>query len=90
MKQNLVVLSSIRDVRQRYADAESKLGHEANVLTLAVQTAAGRLFRFGFLSRIWKRLRYFFRGYFYTSAEMEEVTRLERAVDGFMAAFQHQ
>jgi hypothetical protein len=85
---NALILQSIADLTAKYAAAETKLKEESDALLQAVEISSSRLMRFGILSQIWKRIRYYIFGYFYTYNEMEEVARLEIAVEKFMAAFQ--
>jgi hypothetical protein len=49
--------------------------------------AQRRLFRFGWLSRLYRRLRCYFKGYYYDAAEMVEVEALANSVEQFLIQF---
>ena len=85
---NALILQSLADLTAKYAAAETKPKQESDALLLAVEISSSQRMRFGILSQIWKRIRYYIFGYFYTANEMEEVARLEITVEKFMAAFQ--
>lgn len=46
-----------------------------------------KLFRFGWLSRLYRSIRYYFRGYYYDPAEMVEVEALANSVQQFLVQF---
>jgi hypothetical protein len=84
---NLAVMRGASEARAKYSEGEQKLTREAASLAAAVLIVDRKLRRFQFLSDVIRRIRFYFFGYYYTAADMEHVVELERAVDGFMAAF---
>lgn len=83
---NLSVMRGTSEARAKYSEGEQKLTREAASLG-AVLIVDRKLRRFRLLSDVIRRIRFYFFGYYYTAADMEHVVELERAVDGFMAAF---
>lgn len=67
----------------------SKLKSEITVLTSEVTRAQKALFKFGWFSRTWKRIRFHVIGYYYDSKDMIMVEELSRAVDRFISSFKH-
>jgi hypothetical protein len=86
-RNNLAVMRGISEARTKYAEGEQKLTKEVASLSAAVRVAHRRLRRFRLLSDLIRRIRFHLLGHYYTAADMEHVVELERAVDGFMAAF---
>jgi hypothetical protein len=84
---NLAVMRGTSEARAKYSEGEQKLTREAASLAAAVLIVDRKLRRFRFLSDVIRRIRFYFFGYYYTATDMEQVVELERAVDGFMAAF---
>jgi hypothetical protein len=65
---------------------------ERNVQKLSedIGKAQNRLFRFGWLSRLYRMLRCYFRGYYYDSAEMVQVEALASSVDQYLEQFDRE
>jgi len=63
-----------------------RIERESTALSEAVQRAKRALFRFRFLSELYKNIRYAIKGNYYSSAEMEHVDALAAAVDQFIVA----
>jgi hypothetical protein len=89
-QENARISKTISEMEQKYAEGERKLEKEVSTLQLAAAHATRRLRRFGFLSHIFKLIRYRLFDYYYTSAEMEEANTLEEAVERFIAAFKRK
>jgi len=84
---NLVLATSLETHRHSVAKLIEEMGRDTTILSLAVGRAQKSLFRYGFVSRIFKKLRFVIRGYYYSRNEMTEVEALGRALDKFIARF---
>ena len=89
-QENGRISKTVSEMEQKYAKGERKLEEEVSTLQLATAHAIRRLRRYGFLSHIFKLIRYRLFNYYYTSAEMEDAITLEQAVDRFIAAFKRK
>jgi len=70
-------------------DLEGRLIGQDKLLADALNEAKRRLFGLGFLSHLWRLLRYWFRGYYYSTEEFAHVDRLASAVERFVDAFRN-
>ena len=85
---NTAALYLIRSDLKIAGDLKRRLIHEDKALVLAICEAKRTLFRFGFLSRVWRLLRYWANGSYYKAEEFNVVEKLETAVLRFVAAFE--
>jgi hypothetical protein len=66
---------------------ETKLAQEDQLLSDTILATRTSVLPFGILSHYWRLLRYFFRGYYYSSKDLLSVDRLDAAVRRFVSAF---
>lgn len=86
-EQNRLILVTVDASSNRLVEAENRFNLEDDKLSDAISTAQKQLFRFGWLSKIYKDLRYRFKGFYYTPDEESAVSSLNKAVENFMKAF---
>ena len=80
-------LAKITEALKQFREFESKVDAGNEKLSDALKEAHKELFRFSFLSKWWRYLRYRFGGSYYTSKEFIYVQRLAMVVDDFIASF---
>jgi hypothetical protein len=85
---NSAALSIVRSDLKIVTAVRAKLIQEDELLGPSVAEARQRLFRFGFLSQLWRWLRHWFGGSYYKEDELRFVGELEAAVMRFVAAFE--
>lgn len=68
----------------------SNFSNSVETLVDGVKRAQKLLFPFGWLSKLWRRLRSYFRGYYYSASEMQTVEELARCIDTFLGQFAEQ
>ncbi len=87
-QKNILVLKTVNVDIQATRQLESKLIHWDEYLSRELKAAQRQLLRFGFLSRLWRLLRSFFSGCYYSSDEVAVRERLQKAVERFILEFQ--
>jgi hypothetical protein len=87
VEHNQKILSKIRVKEREYSAAAGRIFSSAGELKEAVAQASRVVGRFGLLSYYFRFWRYRFLGYFYTTSEMEVISRLEKSVDAFLSVF---
>ncbi|HEY1984250.1 MAG TPA: hypothetical protein VGG85_02515 [Terracidiphilus sp.] len=84
---NQSVLAQVDADLNKVGDWDAKLEREGAKLWQAVRSARRKLFRFGFLSHIWRLLRFWLRGHYYTPEEQRIVDELGWTVSKFLDRF---
>jgi hypothetical protein len=64
-----------------------KLEDEDDLLAIAITQTRKRLFRCGYLSHLWRLIRFWIRGYYYTPEEFPSIEYLDAAVLRFISSF---
>ena len=85
---NALVLKKVNSDIETTQTLENKLTYWDGYLSEEVKTAQSKLFRFGFMSRLWRLLRFFFCGCYYTTSEFAILEQLGKAVERFISEFQ--
>lgn len=84
-RHNELTLTRVTSDAKRLREAERRFDVANSTLTQAVREAKWRLRRFGYLSDLFRYLRYKIRGIYYTKEELLYVRGLERAVYNFLS-----
>jgi len=85
--QNKETLMKVEQSSNALEAAEHKFDTEDGRLREAIFHAKRKLFRYGWLSKVWRYLRYRFKGIYYTAAEQPIIVELDAAINRFMASF---
>jgi hypothetical protein len=81
---NSTMLTDVKTQLPNFDQLLSRIGTAANDLETSVTKAHKALFQFGVFSRMFKRIRLWVRGYYYTPTEMDHVNDLRTAIDRFL------
>jgi hypothetical protein len=84
---NTLTINLTRDEVERLETAESIFNRSDNQLRDAVRIARGNLRRFGWLTAVYRWVRFKIKGLYYTPDEQLHLRSLEEAVQKFMATF---
>ena len=87
-KQNEEALTQAHSDTNVLNQLEEKLWAEGHVFEEELRYAKWKIRRFGWFSHLWRLLRYWIKGFYYSNEEFEAVTRLDAAVVRFVNAFQ--
>jgi hypothetical protein len=86
-ERNPLILSKGQSDLKAIRGLEAKLAEEDKLLAEVIRRTRFRLFGFGFLSHMWRLLRFWILGYYYTSQELSLLEELDAAVTRFISAF---
>lgn len=86
-RKNSSALSKVRSDLSAVRQLEAKLINEHRILHDAVKVTKRKVRRFGWFSHLWRLIRYWVKGYYYTQEEFSFVAKLDSAVLRFVAAF---
>jgi len=89
-EQNGLMLSRLNAETETLEKAEKRFVEAHDNLAEVVRSARKELFRFGWFSQLWRLIRYFVNGKYYTHDEMCIVEDLDRSVSDFMAEFRNR
>jgi hypothetical protein len=81
---NSKMLTDVKTQLPNFDQLLSRLGNAADDLETSVTGAHEALFRYGIFSRMFKKVRLWVRGYYYTPTEMIHVDALRAAIDRFL------
>jgi hypothetical protein len=88
--QNGLLLSRLDAEAEMLEKAERRFVEAHDELAAEIRGARKELFRFGWFSQLWRLLRRFVNGKYYTRAEMNTVGKLEHSISEFMAEFSNR
>jgi hypothetical protein len=86
-QKNSSALAKVRSDLSSVKGLEAKLRSEDRLLYEALKAAKRKVRRFGLLSHVWRLIRYWVKGYYYTREEFSLVAKLDAAVLRFVSAF---
>jgi predicted nucleic acid-binding Zn-ribbon protein len=72
----------------KVTDLEFKLDDEAERLWNVIRSTRRELFRYGMISRLFRFIRYWFRGYYYLPEELRLINNLDKSVLSFISKFE--
>jgi hypothetical protein len=88
-EENTSLLSKSNSQVSYLNNLETRLLFEDNNLTTVMHKARRRLFKFGYLSHLWRLLIFWLRGYYYKSEELIFLDELSAAASKFVNAFKN-
>ena len=88
-RKNSEALASTKSEIRALTDLDQRLRRANQNLAISLREARRGLFRFGYLSHLWRLLRYKIQGYYYTGSEFHQVNRLGEEVARFVNAFKN-
>jgi hypothetical protein len=89
-EQNRAAISLLEDRTSKVALLIPTFRSNVEQLSADIRRTERALFRFGWLSRLWRRVRSYFVGYYYGDADIAIADELARSVERFLAQFSEQ
>lgn len=84
---NSIALAEVQTHLDSVNRLQDKLRREGRLLNEALQAARSKVRRFGWFSHLWRLLRFWIKGYYYTTEEFIFVQRLDDTVMRFISTF---
>jgi len=84
---NRAAVELLKDKISKVAVLIPRFEHSVQHLSEDVARVQKTLFRFGWLSRLYRSIRCYFKGYYYDAAEMVKVEALANSVEQFLVQF---